>query len=67
MSTREGLSKLYNGNTQINFIGRWRTWFAISGVVILIGLVGLFARGLNLGIEFEGGVSWEVPAHGASC
>jgi preprotein translocase subunit SecF len=66
MSTREGLSRLYNGETDINFIGRWRRWFAISGVVILIGLAGLFARGLNLGIEFEGGVSWEVPAHGAS-
>jgi preprotein translocase subunit SecF len=66
MSMRDGLSKLYNGQTQIRFIPRWKTWFAISGVVILIGLAGLFARGLNLGIEFEGGVSWEVPAHGAS-
>jgi preprotein translocase subunit SecF len=66
MSAREGLSRLYNGQTNIDFIGRWRRWFIISGVVILIGLVGLFARGLNLGIEFKGGVSWEVPAHGTS-
>jgi preprotein translocase subunit SecF len=63
---RQGLSRLYNGETEINFIGRWKIWFSISAVVILIGLAGLFARGLNLGIDFEGGVSWEVPAHGAS-
>ncbi|MCU1485459.1 MAG: protein translocase subunit secF [Actinomycetia bacterium] len=66
MSTREGLSRLYNGQTDINFIGRWKLWFTISAVVIVIGLGGLFVRGLNLGIEFEGGVSWEVPAHGTS-
>jgi preprotein translocase subunit SecF len=35
-------------------------------VVVLIGLVGLFGRGLNLGIDFEGGVSWEAPAGAAS-
>jgi preprotein translocase subunit SecF len=63
---REGMSRLYNGETEINFIGRWKIWFSISAAVILIGMVGLFARGLNLGIDFEGGVSWEVPAHGAS-
>jgi preprotein translocase subunit SecF len=66
MSVRDGLSRLYNGKTEIDFIGRWKTWFAISGVVVLIGLVGLFGRGLNLGIDFKGGVSWEAPAHGAS-
>jgi preprotein translocase subunit SecF len=66
MSARDGMSRLYNGQTDINFIGRWKLWFAISGVVVLVGLVGLFGRGLNLGIDFEGGVSWEAPAHGAS-
>jgi preprotein translocase subunit SecF len=66
MSMRAGLSRLYNGQTDIDFIGRWKLWFSLSAVVILIGLAGLFGRGLNLGIDFEGGVSWEVPAHGAS-
>lgn len=66
MSMRDGLSRLYNGQTEIRFVSRWKLWFAISGVVILVGLTGLVVRGLNLGIEFEGGVSWEVPAHGAS-
>lgn len=54
--------KLYNGETEINFIGRWKLWFTISGVVLLIGVLSLFAKGLNLGIEFEGGIAWQVPA-----
>ena len=31
------------------------------GVVILVSILSLFVRGLNLGIDFEGGVAWEVP------
>jgi preprotein translocase subunit SecF len=58
--------RLYNGETEINFIGRWKTWFALSGLVLVIGIGSLFSRGLNLGIEFEGGVSWQVPAGDAS-
>jgi preprotein translocase subunit SecF len=30
-------------------------WFALSGTVILLSLVGLFVRHLNLSIDFEGG------------
>jgi preprotein translocase subunit SecF len=66
VSLRESASRLYNGETEIEFIGRWKLWFLISGVVILIGLAGLGVRGLNLGIDFEGGVSWEAPAGHAS-
>ncbi|MEA3055893.1 MAG: preprotein translocase subunit SecF, partial [Actinomycetota bacterium] len=54
--------RLYNGETDIRFIGRWKTWFILSGVVLLIGTASLFTNGLNLGIEFEGGVSWQVPS-----
>jgi SecD/SecF fusion protein len=49
---------------QIDFIGKRRLWFAISGVVILIGLVSLGVRGLNFGIDFKGGtqISFATPA-----
>jgi SecD/SecF fusion protein len=41
---------------QIDFMRRRYLWFAISGVVIVIGAVSLGVRGLNLGIDFRGGV-----------
>ena len=56
------LSRLYHGETNINIVGRWKTWFAISGAFLLIGLVALVGNGLNLGIDFTGGTVWEVPA-----
>ncbi|HEX4324418.1 MAG TPA: protein translocase subunit SecF, partial [Gaiellaceae bacterium] len=40
---------------QIDFIGKRRLWFAISGAVILAGVIALGVRGLNLGIDFKGG------------
>jgi preprotein translocase subunit SecF len=55
-------ARLYHGETNIQFVSRLRRWVIVSGVVIVAGLVSLFFRGLNLGIDFEGGVVWEVPA-----
>jgi SecD/SecF fusion protein len=40
---------------QIDFMGKRRIWFAVSGAVILIGAVSLGVRGLNFGIDFRGG------------
>jgi preprotein translocase subunit SecF len=58
--------RLYHGETNFNFVGRRRIGFGISAALILITLVSLFTRGLNMGIDFEGGVSWEFPANGVS-
>jgi SecD/SecF fusion protein len=40
---------------QIDFMRRRYLWFAISGVIILVGAVSLGVRGLNFGIDFKGG------------
>ena len=54
-------TRLYHGETNIDFMSKRRVWFAVSLVVILAGLLSLVFNGLNLGIEFRGGTSWEVP------
>jgi preprotein translocase subunit SecF len=59
-------SRLYNGETAFDFVGHRKRWFAFSGAIILIGLLALGVRGLNFGIDFRGGTSWEVPAHNVS-
>ncbi len=58
--------RLYHGETSFNFVGRAWLWFAISAVVILLGIVSLLTQGLNYGIDFKGGTSWEVIAPGVS-
>src|SRR5580693_759392 len=56
------LGRIYQGRTTVDFVGRKRTWFSISLVIIVLGLGSLGIRGFNLGIDFKGGSSWEVLA-----
>jgi preprotein translocase subunit SecF len=58
--------RLYHGETSFDFMGRKRWWFAISALIIAAGIVSLITSGLNLGIDFKGGVAWTVKAKGVS-
>ena len=51
---------LYQGTVSIDFVGRKWIWYAVSGVIVLLAATGLLTKGLNLGIEFEGGVQYQV-------
>ncbi len=42
-------------NLNIDFLGKRKLAYVISGVLIIIGLVSLVGRGLELGIDFKGG------------
>ncbi len=55
--------RLFRGETSYDFAGRWRRWFAISGVIIVVGFLSLGFRGLNFSIDFRGGTVWELPTH----
>jgi preprotein translocase subunit SecF len=55
------LRRAYRGETQIDFIGRRRWWFALSSLVLLLCGLSFATRGLNLGIEFEGGLQLSAP------
>jgi len=59
-TTRWG--RLVLGQTAIDFWGR-RWWgFGLSLALIVISVISLSVRGLNLGLDFTGGVAWDVPA-----
>jgi preprotein translocase subunit SecF len=57
-----GRGRLYRGQTSLDFYGRRRIGFILSMALIVITIVSLFTRELNLGIDFEGGIVWDVPA-----
>ncbi len=50
---------------KIDFMGASRYFFAASGVILLIGALGIAGKGLDLGIDFESGTrisaSFEQP------
>lgn len=60
------LTRLYHGETTFDFMKARRWYFAGSAAVILLGLLALGVNGLNRGIEFRGGSSWEVPSKSLS-
>lgn len=49
------LGRLSRGETNIDFVGLRKRWFTISATLIVISLLALAVRGLNLGLEFQGG------------
>ena len=56
--------RLYHGETNFDFVGKRRIGFTISAVLIVVSAISLIYQGLNLGIDFEGGVAWEFLANG---
>ena len=60
------LRRLYRGEIHYDFIGHRRRWYTLSAIVVLISLASLLIRGFQLGIDFKGGASFEVPARSAS-
>jgi SecD/SecF fusion protein len=47
-------------NIRIDFIGKRKAFYLISGLVILAGFVSIGLRGLNYGIDFKGGRTYIV-------
>jgi preprotein translocase subunit SecF len=56
--------RLYHGDTAIDFYGRRKLAFAASLIAVFISIFSLLFQGLELGIDFKGGVAWEAPVSG---
>ncbi|MFT5027532.1 MAG: preprotein translocase subunit SecF, partial [Ilumatobacter sp.] len=57
-----GLGRLFRGQTAVDFYGLRRVGLIIAVVVGLATVGSLFTRGLDLGLDFEGGDAWDIPA-----
>ncbi|MGD0703225.1 MAG: protein translocase subunit SecF [Trebonia sp.] len=54
--------RLYRGEVSVNFVGRQRTWYTISGLIVLVSAIALAVRRLNFSVEFKGGTIFQFPA-----
>ena len=52
--------EVFNPNSNIDFLGWRRVSLTISAVLVIIALGAIFARGLNYGLDFKGGVLVEA-------
>ncbi len=63
---RSRWNALYEGETTIGFLSRRKFFYALSITIILLGAISMGIRGLNFGIDFKGGTSWQVPSSALS-
>jgi preprotein translocase subunit SecF len=54
--------KLYTGEVSYNFVGNRRRWYVISAILMIVSIASIGIRGLDWGIEFEGGADFQVQA-----
>lgn len=54
------MTKDWFTNVNINFIGKRKIAYLVSGLIILAGIGSLSTRGLDLGIDFTGGSTFDV-------
>ena len=57
---------LYTGKRSVDFVRRYKQWYALSGVFFLIAIIGLVWHGLNLSLEFRGGSEFRVSSVSSS-
>lgn len=51
---------VFNDRAAFEFMGHRRRWLLASAIAVALSVGGWAWRGLNLGIDFEGGTAWEV-------
>ena len=47
-------------NTNVDFIGKRKAFYLIAGTVLVVGIAALAIRGLNMGIDFQGGRTYVI-------
>jgi preprotein translocase subunit SecF len=58
--------RLYRGEVSVDFVGRRKLWYTISGLILVISIVALAFRGLNYSVEFKGGNLFQFKAPGVT-
>ncbi|WP_256106338.1 protein translocase subunit SecF [Streptomyces sp. ODS05-4] len=54
-------ARLYRGEVGYDFVGKRKLWYGVSILITITAILGLVVQGLNLGIEFKGGLVVTTP------
>ncbi|MFI8188846.1 protein translocase subunit SecF [Streptomyces sp. NPDC085946] len=54
-------ARLHRGEIGYDFVKNRRIWYGVSILITITAIVGLAVRGLNMGIEFQGGAVFNTP------
>jgi preprotein translocase subunit SecF len=54
--------RLYRGEVSVNFVGRQRMWYSISGLIVIVSAIALAVRKLNFSVDFKGGTIFQFPS-----
>ena len=52
--------KLYTGEVSYSFVPNRRRWYVISAILMIVSIAAIGIRGMQWGIEFEGGADFQV-------
>jgi preprotein translocase subunit SecF len=59
--------RLYRGEVSVDFVGKRKLWYSISGAILVISVAAVLIFGLNFSIDFKGGTQFQFPVtHGAT-
>ncbi|MEU3349439.1 protein translocase subunit SecF [Streptomyces sp. NPDC006700] len=56
-------ARLHHGEVGYDFIKNRKIWYGVSILITITAILGLAVRGLNMGIEFQGGAVFTTPKH----
>lgn len=54
------ITKNWFKNLNFDFLGKRKIAYTISGILIVLSLISLFTKGLNQGVDFKGGRTFQV-------
>ena len=58
--------RLYRGEVSVEFVGRRKLWYTISGLILVVSIIALGVNRLNYSVEFKGGNLFQFSAPAAS-